>query len=394
MGLKQDTSAVPNALLRLALLCVLAGLGAGCQTGRVQLAFYTDKGHFPSRGCEDDVLFLFRGSEYLYMDWLDVPVLRMRVTAARGKTHPLLDPTDTLRTAEFDMEVECLAGGKGQWKQCASFTAREHEITSEKMPGVGTIEVRMDDTQYGLARLDRLRIDFEADFLAKARSLAATQVERLNDPKLGRCWRFLKRNTVSVGKPIRKRVGVRYSYKAEKRFPPDPKTNPYLEITVKMQEEYVTKTPMTVEEAWEYWPVDPRRFGAVPMCLKPLKVERCPTRVLHQEDSKKRLDPPDKPRPAANVTVLFHFEYPNAPAGWVKPGFLRDRTAITDGNGVATLDLWPIVPATNICDKLVVHYRAQDDHARPSPGSNEITILRSELRPWWQRWQREHAKQP
>ena len=366
-----------------ALAGILAGLAGGCQKGTVQLAFYTDSyNHFPSRECEDEIFFLFRGDEYLYLDWQDVRILRLSVTDATDKASPLLDPTDTLYQALFDMRVESLVEPKGSWE----FQAPEHQWARVEMPGIGVLQVRMDDTQYGLARLDKLRIDFEPDFLAKVRAMVAAPPQRLDHPKLGPTWRFRRRRVIS-SKTVTTPTGAKteYRYTATKHFSPDCSSHPTVEVTAYMKKTHLQQLEATYQDTWEYWPVDPRGAGAAGMRLKPLKVERLAPRT----ERRKQAEYPGPEQPAANETILFAFEYPDAPAGWTKPAFLRDRTAVTDADGRAVLDLWPIVPAANVCDKLMVRFKSQDDPARAGTAGGEVIILRDELRPCWPRWQRE-----
>jgi len=327
---------------------VLAVAATGCQTGPnrwVQLAPYTDStGHYPRPGCVDDLFFLFKGDEELRISWLNTLLLKMSVQEARNKVHPLRDPFDT-KDASFKVQVQCLVPPKGS----AEFTVTESEPGTVQLPGVGTITVTIDDTQYGRARLDRLEIQFEPDFYAK---LPKTYYRQ------GKEWCL--KAYIPEGKPQWVPTGRRQDYRYVTQLHLKDETGqdkPFVDIEVTCRP--IVQEKRESKEWREYWPVDPRGFGAFPLRMRPLKPA--------EEDQKPKVvlgrsQPVRKHQPATGETIVVTFSLPDGTA----ISTVRPMTMCTDDKGRARLELWPVCRrlANVAASKIKVHFKCTGDHAK------------------------------
>jgi hypothetical protein len=356
---------------------------AGCRQGTMQVAFYLDEfNHYPKKGCDDDLWLLIKNSDpqfrYIYVEYQDVRLLRISVPQVDKEFYPpprgrskayagdrfhvvieaLLDP----ETGAAIPETEAGKMPRGD------FMVRDSYWGETALKGVGRVALRFDDTNYGTARLDRAKIDFEAGFLHAARQLVAGPPE-----KVGGNWRFIKRREISVIVGERVVVGKKdYRCNSEKQM--DPKTMDEPRILLAVTNKKVSKqTTTTVSgERWVEWPVNLARAGSAPAHCSP--VSEGPEEKREKKASTESLGPEE---PAATETILYAFELPGMDK---KPDYLKDGTLTTDRNGRATLSLKACIPIAELpCEKLIVKFRAKDD-----PGEQWYTqeIPRTEFVPW------------
>ena len=353
---------------------------AGCHRGTIQTAFYTDAhDHYPRADYADKIYYLFEGCEYLYVDWQDVRMMRLSVVRV-DKNYEVkgfvVDPLSLRGSDRFHVRVEGLIGSTPP----AEITLMESQWGMAKLPGIGTVHLLMDETQYGRARLDRMAIDFDPAFLKKVRGMVLAPAE-----SVGGMWRFRKRTVISDSvdeQPSGKKVD--YHYTTTKLLAnPSPGNVPKLQVQVARKEMLRKSRNFSYYEEWEYWPARPSSRGRRSLRVKPLKTER----VGEMKTDTDFKDHPGPEEAAATETIRLVFDVRNPPAGWTKPAYLADRQVVTDEKGCAVVNLWNLVPAATLpFNSLDVTIKAADD-TDTSSRPQQVEILRTELVGWYRYWQ-------
>ncbi|HET6427108.1 MAG TPA: hypothetical protein VFJ30_01770 [Phycisphaerae bacterium] len=365
--------------IALALSLVMAAAAGGCHKGAIQMAFYTDNhNQYPRADCTDDVFYLFEGDEYLYVDWQDVRVMRISVVrvdknyAVRGWA---ADPLGVRGSDRFHVRVEGLVAPASK----AEVTVMESQWGKADVPNVGTVHLLIDETQYGRARLDRVKIDFAPEFLNRVRGMVLAPPERVGD-----LWRFRKRTVVTdvvSDQPDGRKVDYRY---VPTKLLANPSRLNVPKIRVQVSRKSVLRKVRNYAyyEEWEYWPVVPVGRGSGPMRTAPVKTER----VGPLQTESKATEHPGAEGPAAGESIRFVFDVPNPPPGWAKPAYLSDRNVVADEKGVAELDLWDIIPAATLpYDSLTITVKAAEDGDQSSRPQT-VELQRTELVGWYPYW--------
>jgi len=361
----------------LLLTACLAGCQGGYQNGVLQVAYYTDPqtGYYPRAGCGDDLFFLFKGDESLYVDWQDLRVLRISVPKVDKDWYDMSwwqDPLGLRKGDRFHVRVESVLP---EYRQAKTLRVRESHPGKVTLPGVATVRVVIDETQYGKARLDRLAIDFERAFLKELRRRAQPPFERVGSGE----WRFMRRTPLTQRTTI-VRAGRRrdYQYECDTNLDhPAAGRRPTIEFTVRGKEVRQKLIETTYMREWEYWPTNPTGPGAVPLRMRPLRIVRIPGVQKEVE----RQPQEGQEGPAAKETLIVRFAIANPPPGWTPPEFLHPRTLVTDDDGKATLDLWPLRKLLTILpsNKIIIHFKCADD---PAKTGGTVEIDRSKMVGW------------
>jgi len=362
------------------LVLLLAAAVPGCHKGAIQMAFYTDNHNvYPRADCTDDIYFLFEGDEYLYVDWQDVRVLRLSVIrvdknyAVRGWA---VDPLGLRGSDRFHVRVEDLVHPGARPEEV---TVMESEWGKAEVPNVGTVHMLVDETHYGRARLDRLKIEFLPDFLKQVRGMVLAPPERVGD-----LWRFRKRTVVAdfvADQPSGRKVDYRYTL-TKLLANPSRMNVPKLRVQVRRKPVLRKVRTYSYYEEWEYWPTRPVRRGKGPMRTEPAKTER----IGPVQTETKATERPGPEGPAAGEQIRFVFDVPNPPPGWTKPAYLADRIVPADPKGMVELNLWDIIPAATLpCESLRITFRAAEDADRSSRPQT-VEIQRTELVGWYPYW--------
>ena len=353
----------------------LTGCQGGYQNGILQIAYYTDsRGHYPRPDCADDLFFLYKGDEYLYVDWQDIRLLRISVPQVDKGWYEMSwwdDPLGLRKGDRFHVQIESLLPPR----QSKTLLVRESHPGKIALPGVGTVHVVIDETQYGKARLDRLAIDFEPAFLEQLRRMAQPPYEQVSPAE----WRFVRRTILAertTTAPTGRKRDYRYGHVKHLQAPRRG-SRPSIEFTVRRREVMEELHQTTYRKEWEYWPTNPTRAGAVPMRMRPLRTVVIPGD--HKETRRREYLGPEGP--AVNETLIIRFDIADPPAGWKPPEFLRPRTLVTDDAGKAVLDLWPIRKqlAALPTSRIIVHFKCADD---PAKAGGKVEIDRVEMVGW------------
>jgi len=352
-----------------------AGLLGGCRHGVVQTAFYTDEqNRYPRAEFEDNLLLLFKEPDhrYVHVEWQDVRFLRLSIESVDKNYYKMPVVADPMRVRggdRFHVKVECLVEPKG----AETFTVRESRLGQQYLKGVGTIYVNIDETGYGTARLDRLKIDFEQAFLHALHRMVAGPAERE-----GRAWRFPRRRMISDSTDEPVPVGKQdYSYTLEKSLDRKLTSDPTVKVTVAARRKLKQTRHTVYSERWEYWPVNPVTAGADPAVTKPLKTVEGPSEIVVSRDDF-TIGPP---APAAGEIVNIRFLLPELDDS-AKPAYLADAAVATGADGSATLSLRPFLKAAELpCKRIIVQFKAADD---PATRWYSQEILRTELLPWYE----------
>ncbi|MBN1436015.1 MAG: hypothetical protein JW936_02975 [Sedimentisphaerales bacterium] len=375
------TTSKPHYLIRCAILAVSAiVVFAGCQQGEIQTALYTDShGQYPAREYEDDLWLLFKpeeGQRFVYVKWQDIDLFRISLL-----DHQAISGSPD----QFNILIEPLINPQTMVRQQVAQNVRAHgafEVNVAEsqwqnftIESLGQVSILLDATNYGDARLDHLRINFEPDFLQRVRRAVAGPPESVPEG-----WRFPV-HTVLAETTQQNIINMTdYQTETDLRLDIANDVQPSMEFAVSARPTYQVTRNITIRESWEYWPRNPRDASpAAPARTRPLSSSTQPT-TTQQEVT-------DTPftgdlQPAANVTIecqVFAPELAQQPQALVN----AQRNIFTNSNGYAQLDLRPFLFVCDISQitYIEIRYRVADD---PRGQWLRRRIEINQLFPWYE----------
>jgi hypothetical protein len=340
----------PGRARRGACIAILALLGAwfsGCQEpeATIQAAFYTDQDrHFPRKGLETDIGFVFKEveREYLNVEWQDVKVFRISVPQVGPFQVRLEDLTDPNHGVDPN--------------RATTFPARDSEWAGADLKNVGKVSVKLSRSSRGKAVLDNLAIDFTPECLARLGGMVAAPPAR-ESTKAGDYRCFLRRayEFPETGVVERTPDGNGY-YLYTPAQGAESSREPNIALLVKVEKTLKQVRHRAYTPVWEYWPADPR--STVP--VRPAKTNAMPRKTL-DETIPGELREPLRIAVEEPVQVVF-----KAGEGGKLPDYLKPLELKTDDQGRVSLDLLPYGKAADDCDELTIQISSpRDSSGRP-----------------------------
>ena len=356
-------------VLKLAVLGAVvtaAAVTAGCRTDDFQTAFYTNsRGHYPTFKDQSYILLVKPDHPAAIVEWVDVAMFRITVPLVEKDYYKLPWLQDPLRWRNGDrmtVEIESLI----EPTQTENVVVRDGDEGEVDFPGQARIYITPDDTNWGIARLDKLVIDFEPAFLDKVRAMVHEPAERLD-----KHWKMLRPRAISTTTK-RREVGLdNFTFELTAKVDPRLVKRPVIDMDVQASPVSETVAQTVYDSTWEYWLIDPTRSGATPAKMKPDKKEQGP-KTVEEGDADKEVG---NPQPAADQEIRFNITELKGREGFVSEGSFK-----LDRRGRATFDLMACVPAASLPIRgITVGFRAAAD---PNGKTVEVFIKREDLAKW------------